>query len=43
LTVTAAVCVIPTPLIVAETVLAAATVELSVPVATPEAFVVPAG
>src|SRR6266545_2110513 len=42
-TVTAAVCVIAVPLAVAETVLIPATVELSVPVATPLAFVVPLG
>src|SRR5258705_41454 len=42
-TVTSAVCVIATPLIVAETVLDSAVVELSVPVATPLAFVGPAG
>ena len=41
ITVTAAVCVIPTPLIVADTVFPAATVELSVPVAVPAALVVP--
>jgi len=41
--VTAAVCVIAVPLAVAETVLIPATVELSVPVATPLAFVVPLG
>jgi hypothetical protein len=42
-TVRVAVWVIATVLIVAETVLLSATVELSVPVATPLAFVVPAG
>src|SRR5258705_5069346 len=42
-TVTSAVCVIATPLIVAETVLDSAVVELSVAVATPLAFVGPAG
>jgi hypothetical protein len=42
-TVTVAVCVIATPLIVADTVFEPATVELSVPVATPLAFVGPAG
>src|SRR5262245_35946334 len=42
-TVTVAVCVIATPLMVADTVLASAKVELSVPVATPLAFVEPAG
>jgi hypothetical protein len=42
-TVTLAVCTMATPLIVAETVFASATVELSVPVATPVALVVPAG
>jgi hypothetical protein len=42
-TVTVAVWVMATPLIVAETVLAVATVELSVPVATPDVFVVPVG
>ena len=39
-TVAAAVCVIPVPLMVAEMVLPSATVELSVPVATPLPFVV---
>jgi hypothetical protein len=43
LTTTVAVWVIDTALIVADTVLDAATVELSVPVATPLAFVVPTG
>jgi hypothetical protein len=42
-TVTVAVCVIATALIVAETVFSSATVELSVPVATPLALVVPTG
>ena len=42
-TVTAAVCVTPTALIVAETVFPSATVELNVPVATPLPFVVPTG
>lgn len=42
-TVTVAVCVTGTPLIVAETVFASAVVELSVPVAMPLAFVVPTG
>ena len=42
-TVTAAVCVIATPLMVAETVFDPATVELKLPVATPLAFVGPAG
>jgi hypothetical protein len=42
-TVTTAVCVMATPSIVAETVLAPATVEVSVPVATPLALVGPAG
>jgi len=42
-TVTIAVCVIATPLIVARTVLDSAVVELSVPVATPLAFVGAAG
>jgi len=42
-TVTAAVCVIATALMVAETVFPSATVELSVPVATPVASVGPAG
>src|SRR5881409_3218169 len=42
-TVTVAVCVITTALIVAETVLLSATVELNVPAATPLAFVGPAG
>src|SRR5512143_56230 len=42
-TVTGAVCVIGTPLIVADTVFVSALVEESVPVATPLAFVVPAG
>ena len=42
-TVTEAVCVIATALIVADTVLASATVEPRVPVATPLAFVVPTG
>jgi hypothetical protein len=42
-TVTAAVWVIATELIVAEIVFPSATAELSVPVATPLAFVVPAG
>jgi hypothetical protein len=41
-TVTVAVCVIATPLIVAETVFEPATVELKLPVATPLAFVGPA-
>src|SRR6266849_5597672 len=43
LTVTVAVCVMATPPTVAETVLAPRPVELSVPVATPPASVVPAG
>src|SRR5512134_4082374 len=42
-TVTVAVCVMATPFTVADTVLAWATVELRVPVATPLALVVPAG
>jgi len=42
-TTTVAVCVIATELIVAETVLDPAAVELRVPVATPLAFVVPTG
>jgi hypothetical protein len=42
-TVTLAVWVIPTPLMVAETTFAAAPVELRVPVATPLEFVVPLG
>jgi len=42
-TTTAAVCVIATALIVAETVFEPAAVELKVPVATPLAFVVPTG
>src|SRR6266849_3827067 len=42
-TVTVAVCVMATPPTVAETVLAPRPVELSVPVATPPASVVPAG
>src|ERR1051326_7521155 len=42
-TTTAAVCVTATPLIVADTVFDSATVELSVPVATPLAFVVVPG
>src|SRR2546426_5970533 len=42
-TVTAAVCVTPVPLIVAETVFASATLELRVPVATPLVLVVPLG
>ena len=42
-TVTVAVCVIATALIVAETVFSPAAVELRVPVATPLAFVVPTG
>src|SRR5213594_2600486 len=42
-TVTLAVCVIPVPLAVAETVFDPVTVELSVPVATPFALVVPLG
>src|SRR5437867_10587474 len=42
-TVTAAVWVIAVPFAVADTVFASATVELSVPVATPLAFVVPLG
>src|SRR5213078_889282 len=43
LTTTVAVCVIATVLIVADTVFDSAAVELSVPVATPLAFVVPTG
>src|SRR5207253_2286411 len=43
LTTTAAVCVMATPLIVADTVFASATVELRVPVVTPLAFVVALG
>jgi len=43
LTVTVAVCVMATVLIVAETVFDPATVELRLPVATPLAGVVPAG
>jgi hypothetical protein len=43
LTTTVAVCVTPTPSIVADTVFDSATVALSVPVATPLAFVVPTG
>src|ERR1051325_6858455 len=42
-TVMPAVCVIAVPLIVAETVFDSATAELSDPVATPLAFVTPAG
>src|SRR5256886_15061979 len=42
-TTTVAVCVTATPLIVADTVFDSATVELSVPVATPLAFVVALG
>src|SRR2546423_11310427 len=42
-TATVAVCVTATPLIVADTVFDSATVELSVPVATPLAFVVALG
>jgi len=42
-TTTVAVCVTPTPLIVAETVFDSATVELKVPVATPLALVVAPG
>jgi len=42
-TTTVAVCVTATALIVAETVFDSATVELSVPVATPLAFVVAVG
>src|SRR5256886_17252752 len=42
-TTTVAVCVTATPLIVADTVFDSAAVELSVPVATPLAFVVPPG
>jgi len=42
-TVTVAVCVMPTVLMVAETTFAAAPVELRVPVATPLALVVPLG
>ncbi len=42
-TTTLAVCVMPMLLIVAETVFDSAMVELSVPVATPRAFVVPTG
>jgi len=42
-TVTVAVCVIATPLIVPETIFDAATVELSLPVATPLSSVVPTG
>src|SRR6266540_2712772 len=42
-TVTVAVCVIAVPLAVADTVFTSATVELSVPVATPLALVVPLG
>jgi hypothetical protein len=42
-TTTVAVCVTPTPSIVADTVFDAATVALSVPVATPLAFVRPTG
>jgi len=42
-TTTAAVCVIATALIVAETVFEPAAVEVKVPVATPLAFVVPTG
>ena len=42
-TVTVAVCVTAVPLIVAETVFASATLELSVPVATPLVLVVPLG
>src|SRR5437773_4719446 len=42
-TVTAAVCVMAVPLAVAETVFVPAPVELSVPVATPLALVVPLG
>jgi len=43
LTTTVAVCVMATVLIVADTVFDPAAVELSVPVATPLAFVVPTG
>src|SRR5438309_39116 len=43
LTTTVAVCVTATALIVADTVFASATVELSAPVATPLTFVVPTG
>src|SRR5207249_2350500 len=43
LTVTVAVCVMATALMVADTVLVSAVVELSVPVATPLAFVVATG
>jgi hypothetical protein len=43
LTTTVAVCVIATPLIVAEIVLDSASVDESVPVATPLALVVPTG
>jgi hypothetical protein len=42
-TLTVGVCVIATPLMVAETIFDSATVELSVPVATPLPFVVPTG
>src|SRR5438128_6905993 len=42
-TTTVAVCVMATALMVADTVLVSAVVELSVPVATPLAFVVPTG
>jgi hypothetical protein len=42
-TVTGAVCVIATPLMVTETVFPSATVELKVPVTTPLPFVVPDG
>jgi len=42
-TTTVAICVMATVLIVAETVFVPAAVELSVPVATPLAFVVPTG
>jgi hypothetical protein len=42
-TVTVAVCVIVTLFIVAEMIFDSATVELSVPVATPLSFVVPTG
>jgi len=42
-TTTVAVCVTPTALIVADTVLEPATVELKLPVATPLGFVVPTG
>jgi hypothetical protein len=42
-TVTVAVCVTATPLMVADTVFVSGVVELNVPVATPLAFVGPAG